>query len=383
MSLLSLSTDELNKLTSNSSPDRKFDVILEMIGQYHCFIGYEKQLADEVLAYLVKESSTLIKRTISQTLRNNPNIPHSIAYSLACDALKVSLPIIEFSEVLTDADLIYIIEEQNDLTKNIYITKRKNVSDKVSYSLIKTEHALVVTNLLKNDRAVIDEQGLKTIIEKFINNTIIMDQLISTRELPDELQIALIDKISTAIQEEASRKYSEYTDQAHETVKISRNLQLIERANSRVIKGESITKVVGILHDGGVLDGQLLLTMLATGNLDLFITSISTITNTREENVRTIIKNSSKLGFRMLCKRVKLLPAEMKEFTCSIVLAIVDLHTNNTELLKEPTNLKIQKSNERVAINFLMKQELNLTSPNAQPLKEFLEVLQVLLNNRD
>ncbi len=53
-----------------------------------------------------------VREALAAHLKNSPDLAHDVAVALARDVDSVSLPMLKFSEVLTDEDLIEIVRDQ-------------------------------------------------------------------------------------------------------------------------------------------------------------------------------------------------------------------------------------------------------------------------------
>ena len=107
-------------------------------------------MAEDIFRIMGKDTEVRVREALSQNLKENPNVPHDIAVSLAKDVDSVSLPVLQFSEVLSDADLIEIVRSQ-DPAKPVAIAQRSSVSEFVSSVLVDTENSDVVMSLVSNE----------------------------------------------------------------------------------------------------------------------------------------------------------------------------------------------------------------------------------------
>lgn len=112
--------------------------------------AWEREIAEDIFRIMGKDTEVRVREALSPNLKENPNVPHDIAVSLAKDVDSVSLPVLQFSEVLFDADLIQIVRSQ-DPAKPVAITQRSSVSEFVSSVLVDTENSDVVTSLVSNE----------------------------------------------------------------------------------------------------------------------------------------------------------------------------------------------------------------------------------------
>ena len=87
-------------------------------------------------------------------------MPHDIALALAKDDATVAQPILEYSPVLTDADLVAVLAEGNG-AKQVSVARRPELSTSVSEAVIDTGNAAAVTTLMSNEGAALGEELLK------------------------------------------------------------------------------------------------------------------------------------------------------------------------------------------------------------------------------
>ena len=139
-----------------------------------------------------KDTEVRVREALSPNLKENPNVPHDIAVSLAKDVDSVSLPVLQFSEVLFDADLIQIVCSQ-DPAKPVAITQRSSVSEFVSSVLVDTENSDVVTSLVSNEGAEIFSDDLERVVEDFAEN----DALVFRPKLP----VTVAERLLTTVPE--------------------------------------------------------------------------------------------------------------------------------------------------------------------------------------
>ena len=120
-----------------------------------------------ILETLMRDSSIRVRRSLADALRSMFNVPHDIAAGLAYDPeRRVAAPVLRHSPVLTDDDLVGIVEAGAADWAHQAIAARENVSERVSAALVDAGAAPTVTRLLKNQSADIGERALETIVER-------------------------------------------------------------------------------------------------------------------------------------------------------------------------------------------------------------------------
>ena len=116
----------------------------------------ERELASAIFRAMVKDAEVMVREALAQNLKSNPDLPKDVALSLAKDIESVSLPVLEYSTVLGDADLIEIVRVAG-AEKQAAIARRAEVSGAVAEALVDhSRDPIVVTTLVANPGARLD-----------------------------------------------------------------------------------------------------------------------------------------------------------------------------------------------------------------------------------
>ena len=136
---MQLTQDDVAKLMADPSGEVRAETTAKIASQFEmkALSPAERQIAEEIFRRLVKDAEVRVREALTSHLKNSPELPHDVALALAKDVDSVSLPMIKFSEVLTDADLIEIVRDQGD-AKQVAVAQRPSVSTCVADALIDT-----------------------------------------------------------------------------------------------------------------------------------------------------------------------------------------------------------------------------------------------------
>ncbi len=114
----------------------------------------ERVMAEAIFRASLRDDIMSVRQSMSEQLKRNARLPHDIAVVLAKDVAEVALPIVRHSPVLTDSDLVNIVESR-ELDFQLAVAKRKRLTEPVSDALIDTEAQQVVSTLMGNTGAQI------------------------------------------------------------------------------------------------------------------------------------------------------------------------------------------------------------------------------------
>ena len=124
-------------------------------------------LTVETLEALARDAAVTVRAILAEEIKSLNCVPHEIAKLLAQDAESVvAAPILEYSPLLSDADLMEIIAcaQANDVLAAV--ARRKTVSEDVSDAIVKSLDIPAVAALLVNPDARIRKETLDQILEQ-------------------------------------------------------------------------------------------------------------------------------------------------------------------------------------------------------------------------
>ena len=121
--------------------------------------------AYDALERLARDELVRVRATIAEALKDLDFAPPEVVRLLARDdAIEVSVPVLELSPVLSDQDLLDIIEGSPATARLAAISRRERVSDGVAEAIVATEDIDAITDLLANPSAQIREETLDDLI---------------------------------------------------------------------------------------------------------------------------------------------------------------------------------------------------------------------------
>lgn len=118
-------------------------------------------LAFDTLKQLAQDQAARVREMLAEELKADPSIAPEIIQRLATDEeISVAAPVLEFSPVLTDEDILSIISRGIDSRALSAISRRSEVNSDVSDAIVATDDESAITSLLGNAKAQIREETL-------------------------------------------------------------------------------------------------------------------------------------------------------------------------------------------------------------------------------
>ena len=124
-----LSNADVKRLLANPDGETRADTAAKVAGAFETghLSDAERHLAEQIFRVLARDAEVKVRAALSIHLKASDQLPHDVAMQLAKDVEQVSLPVLEFSKVLTDEDLVQIVRSAG-ADKQTAIAKRSTVS---------------------------------------------------------------------------------------------------------------------------------------------------------------------------------------------------------------------------------------------------------------
>jgi hypothetical protein len=126
-----------------------------------------RQRIMKTLEVLAKDTAARVRGVVAETLKDVADAPPELVRQLSRDAeLAVSGPVLQFSPLLTDEDLIEIVRGKFAAGASSAVARRAGVSERLSDAIVEADDIDAVATLLGNPSAQIREETLDLVIDR-------------------------------------------------------------------------------------------------------------------------------------------------------------------------------------------------------------------------
>ncbi len=317
-----LTHTDVERLLTDPSPRTRARTTAKIAAQFDArtLSPAERRIAEDIFRALVKDTGILVREALAAHLKSTPDLPHDVALALAKDVDSVALPMLKFSEVLTEEDLIEIVRGQEP-AKQAAIAQRPTVTAGVSEALVATGNEQAVARLIGNEGAVLSEAALDQVIDCYEQSAAVADSLVRRVNLPPAISERVVSALSERLQDYLVSKHEVSPDVASTLI-----LQARERATVTLIDfGSSdaeLDSLIEQLHRKQRLTPSLLLRALCVGDLNFFERAMARVADLPLQNVRVLIHDKGMLGLEPLYLRTDLPKALYPAFRAAITLVV-------------------------------------------------------------
>ena len=344
MRIALFSVDDVLSLRDNPTEHGKIELITKL---HHNFedeklTGEEKLIAEEIVRLLAADISVRIRKCISDSFSDNDALPHDVALKLANDLEDiVSLPIIENSNVLTEEDLIEII--QNDgTTRQVAVSKRKNISENLCAHIIFEATSEAVDTLVKNKKVTLSQDSCEILMKNHKDNPLIIKSLINNKRITIDQAHNLLTTVTDDLQKLLIVEYNIPSTTVNSLVHQSKEwvtLNMIRSHAEKSLGNIPLASLIYKLHAQGELTFTILVMSLSLGDIAFFEAAIAKMAEIPVENVQKLIwENADSRGFIALYNKCKL-PSSMADAIYKLLMVIREERDKKDQQVNLPARI--------------------------------------------
>ncbi len=265
----------------------------------------ESAIAADIFRLLLRDAEKSVRVTLAENLYDNAGAPHDVIFKLACDENDVAERILQYSLVLTDDDLVSIVESTREVLSLCAIARRDKVSERLSDALIDTQQELVLNDLFSNKGAKLSENALTKAWDMIASSTPLLEVLVKRGGLPLTIAEKMFAVVSNELKNHISREYKLVPSNLQKNSVDAREWELLGIMPVGDVLhpdyDERVEDLVEQLHATGRLTHSLVIRALCMGYLNLFEASLACMAGIPRANARILLMGGSE-GFKALYK---------------------------------------------------------------------------------
>lgn len=174
-----------------------------------------KNMTYQALEALARDEAVRVRQALSEALKDVAHAPPEVIKALAQDIeLVVASPVLEFSPVLTDEDILEIIEQDSATGRLSAISRRVNVSGNIVDAIVAHNDEGAIALLLANKSAQIREETLDQILDQAAGIESWHPPLIERPKLP----LNAASRIARFVADNLLEKFMQRTDLAEDVL---------------------------------------------------------------------------------------------------------------------------------------------------------------------
>ncbi len=222
-----------------------------------------------IVQQITDAADAYVRAAFAAAAAENADLPRSVALQIAQDEDAVAVPFLAVSEVLTDADLLQLVDLATTNEKRLAISRRQQISEDLSARLAETGDWTVRKTLLQNPGAKIGAPTYDLIIVRDRQQPDLQDVIIQGRQLPAEIVAKFIRIIESAYIEQLIARHALTPAQAYTLATDVNCDSLIGLASD--LSMDRLSALVRYLSDRGEVTPYLIFKAICRGNMQFLV----------------------------------------------------------------------------------------------------------------
>lgn len=306
--MLQLDNQDIHKVIGSLRPAQRKKTALE-IGK---LLKHGKITTDELpvvlglVDQLVSDTAVEVRRAIAESAAMSSHLPAEVIHQIANDVDEVSLPVIKFSKLLNDDDLLETLPRGEAF--QLAVGSRDNVPAKLVEQIVEIGSEKAVANVISNEGAELTERATKIAITRFKKSVEVIQAITGRPKLSKSVvEVLLSFSVGEHCVGAIARLLVERLISGSDIPPYIIN-ELVSRARDKVIKAISEIKheidipdfIANELKADPKISASKLMQAIATGNMELFLKGMTAATEQPPERVEKVIVGLGDDAFRKL-----------------------------------------------------------------------------------
>ena len=266
----------------------------------------EKTLAADILIELIKQAETDIRQNLSERLAPRDDLHPTLLHYMAYDKIDVAEAVLLESPLLSDSDLLYIIQSTTPDHWNA-ISKRPNISANVIDSLIVRKNDSTTINLLNNETVSLEDIHLKKIKALASESADVAEQFLAYDALPREMAVDIYWHVSLALRRKISKEYGINSTEVNQALE-----DCIQDFSDTMLQPNAVrpsslmNEVANMYHKDDRITDQLLVGSLRRRQGRFFLALFAKRTNLSIDIIWNMMRQIGGQGLAVACRAMNI-----------------------------------------------------------------------------
>lgn len=326
-----LTSVDVQNLLKDPTPENRAEAAKKVSGHFNSggLSVNERKIAEDIFKVMVRDAEERVRLALSDSLKDNPDVPHDVAVSLANDVVGVATPMLEFSEVLTDEDLKEIVKSHG-AESQLAVARRENLSAEVTDAIVEnSDDENVIATLVSNDGADLQEDTMSKVLDKYGEVEAVNGSLAQRGQLPIGVAERLVSLVSEKVRDHLVTHHEMSPNMVMDLFLSARERATVSLLNDGADVMD-VRKLVDQLHSNGRLTETLIFRAICMGDVVFFEAALAKLCNIPISNAYKLIHDRGNLGLEAVYKECNLSPQMLPVVQAALDVA-KDMETSASE----------------------------------------------------
>lgn len=294
-------THRLYKLAGDQSPEAKSELcriisdLLEITAK-----PAEKELIADILISLIRQAELDLKRALSDRLSIMDQAPLRLILRLTEEDIDVAEPVLRYSKVLNDMDLLYIIQSHTADYWRV-IASREDLHEQVAEKLAETRDPVTARVLAENETANLNDKAHHILADLAKSNEDIARPLLHRPELPEDVARKLYKYVADDLKALIESQYKVESHPFRDVIQDVLN-EFGRKPHDGYKPTQAMLKAADLFAEKGQLTVQLMISTLKRGQVASFVAQFSRYNVLPVSVVMSILQQAQGQGLALCCR---------------------------------------------------------------------------------
>ncbi len=298
-----LNQRDVERLQTDQRPESRVEIATKVaVGFKGAALGVEeRRIAEDILRGLVRDAEVRVREALAAQLKDCPDLPRDVALILAQDVESVALPVLRYSKVLTDDDLVAVLRSGGP-EHQVAIASRNPVSAFLAEAVIDSGYEEAVNCLVANEGAELDSRLLDRVLKEYGHSETMRTSLAQRPHLPTVISEQLMDIVTRQIVGQLAQKHALSLGAVSSFLRKARDRATVALLQSENLTDAELEAQVADLDLQGRLSTSIAFRALSVGDLRFFEMAMARLAGIPVENARALLNDDGDLGLESLLR---------------------------------------------------------------------------------
>ncbi len=302
---------DVNILANNPSPSQRADLAQKIAVSFdaEAFSAPENNIAKDILRLLAHDVEVTVRKALSESLAHSMLAPHDVIVALANDVAEVALPVLQYSGLLTEQELIEIVRSSREVVKWAAIARRETVPKDLSDALAATNDQKVLYTLLYNKGAILSDPLISDRWDSLTGNPSLLEALVHRGGLSVCIAERLFATVTDELKQHLAKHYRlplALVDENSEDIREWTTLGMLLPEGKDPRTEKEVEQLAHQLYVNNRLTYSLIIRSLSTGEFDFFEAAMARLANVPRKNARILMFDGGTLGFKAFYRKARM-----------------------------------------------------------------------------
>jgi uncharacterized protein (DUF2336 family) len=263
----------------------------------------DRAAAEGAMIMLLDDPSPLVRRALAEVFASDESAPRVVVHALAGDQPDVALPVLTYSPLLFEDDLVDLIATGRPDVQ-VAIASRAPLPCSLAAAIAEVAEADACLSLLENPDADIAPFSMDRIIDRFGHHAPIRESMLARDDLSMAMRQSLLSKLSQTLAGFVTSR--QWMGPEHAEYAAREACEKATVALAADTPYEEVGALVRHLRQSGQLTAGMLLRALLSGNVVLFEEALAELSDMPIDRVTGYIHDKNISGFRALYRKAGL-----------------------------------------------------------------------------